>query len=109
MHLRRVANCLAGSAASSANNLQETGSASSFRYLIIGRDFQNRVWKALMDIPYGNATSYSQIRRDRHANGRTRCRRGLFLEPFAHCGALSGVLRDEGGLGGFAVGLAPKR
>ena len=75
-----------------------------------GTDFQNRVWKALMDIPYGSAMSYSQVAA---AIGMPMAARAVggacSANPLLIAVPCHRVLRNDGGLGGFAVGLDPKR
>ncbi|MDQ7003398.1 MAG: MGMT family protein [Ghiorsea sp.] len=34
--------------------------------LMVGTDFQNRVWQALIDIPYGKTCSYLQLSKNLH-------------------------------------------
>ncbi len=78
--------------------------------LLRGSDFQNRVWKALMDIPYGSAMSYSQVAA---AIGMPMAARAVggacSANPLLIAVPCHRVLRNDGGLGGFAVGLEPKR
>ncbi|MFR9201218.1 MAG: methylated-DNA--[protein]-cysteine S-methyltransferase [Candidatus Gastranaerophilaceae bacterium] len=76
----------------------------------MGTDFQNRVWKALMGILYGNVMSCSQVAAAicmpmaARAVGGACSANHLLIAATCHR-----VLRNDGGLGGFAVGLEPKR
>lgn len=44
-----------------------------------------------------------------YANGRTRCRGACSANHLLIAATCATVLRNDGGLGGFAVGLEPKR
>ncbi|MGM9566259.1 methylated-DNA--[protein]-cysteine S-methyltransferase [Evtepia sp.] len=75
-----------------------------------GTDFQRRVWRALMDIPYGTAISYRELAR------RADCPRGYQavgqangrnpLPIFIPCHRVIGA---DGTLGGYSGGLDRKR
>jgi methylated-DNA-[protein]-cysteine S-methyltransferase len=82
----------------------------TLRTRLAGSDFQRRVWQALTDIPYGETRTYAQLaetlgRRDRiravgAANGRN---------PVAVVVPCHRVVGGDGGLTGYAGGLARKR
>jgi len=74
-----------------------------------GTDFQRSVWEALKAIPYGQTRSYGQIAR---AVGRPRACRAVGManhrNPIAIVIPCHRVVREGGGLGGYAGGLAAK-
>ena len=78
--------------------------------LMVGSDFQNRVWEALMNIPYGKTVSYLQlsqtignpkaVRAVANANGANA------LSLFIPCHRIIG---KDGSLTGYAGGLEIKK
>jgi len=75
-----------------------------------GTPFQLEVWQALRNIPYGQTRSYGQVAREIGRPGAARA-------VGAACGAnpiplvvpCHRVIGSQGGLGGFATGLADKK
>lgn len=75
----------------------------------IGTSFQQRVWQALQDIPYGETISYSQLAQNidkptahravANANGKN---------PFSIIIPCHRVIASNGGLGGYTGGLDKK-
>lgn len=96
------------------NQLQEyfDGKRTEFTFLINpkGTDFQQKVWKALLEIPYGKTTSYMDlskklgdvkaIRAVASANGKNR----LWIVVPCHR-----VIGSDGSLTGYAGGLWRKK
>lgn len=78
-------------------------------YLEQGTPFQQEVWQALLDIPYGQSSSYSQlavkINRPKayRAVGSAVGKNPLSLVVPCHR-----ILRQDGGLGGYGGGLPLK-
>ena len=75
-----------------------------------GTDFQRRVWRALMDIPYGTAISYRELAR------RADCLRGYQAvgqangrNPLPILIPCHRVIGADGTLGGYSGGLDRKR
>ncbi|MDO4516086.1 MAG: methylated-DNA--[protein]-cysteine S-methyltransferase [Bacillota bacterium] len=75
-----------------------------------GTDFQRRVWRALMDIPYGTAISYRELAR------RADCPRGYQAvgqangrNPLPILIPCHRVIGADGTLGGYSGGLDRKR
>jgi methylated-DNA-[protein]-cysteine S-methyltransferase len=77
---------------------------------VSGTNFQERVWRALLDIPFGETRSYGQVakavgcprgcRAVGNANGRNKI---PILIPCHR------VIGNDGGIGGYSGGLAIKR
>ena len=66
------------------------------RVVLIGTDFEVRVWETLLQIPMGRATTYSDIAvEDRRAEGRARGRRRGRQEPALVRGAVPPRARQE--------------
>ena len=75
-----------------------------------GTDFQRRVWRALMDIPYGKTISYRDLAR------RVNCPRGYQAvgqangkNPLPILIPCHRVIGADGSLGGYSAGLDRKR
>ncbi|WP_051279867.1 bifunctional transcriptional activator/DNA repair enzyme AdaA [Hellea balneolensis] len=74
-----------------------------------GTEFQNRVWKALQDIPYGESCAYSDLaisvgnEKAVRAVASSNANNGLALIIPCHR-----VIAKDGGLGGYAGGLEKK-
>ena len=75
-----------------------------------GTDFQNRVWEALQDIPYGESCAYSDLaiavgnEKAVRAVASSNANNGLALIIPCHR-----VIAKGGGLGGYAGGLEKKQ
>lgn len=75
-----------------------------------GTDFQKSVWKALLDIPYGQTSSYKQI-----ANliGNPKAVRAVGTacgnNPFLIIIPCHRIVKSDGSLGGFAYGSEIKK
>ena len=77
--------------------------------LTVGTDFQNTVWQALLDIPFGETTSYAELA---ETIGRASAVRAVAaanganaLSIFVPCHRVVG---SDGGLTGYAGGLRAK-
>jgi methylated-DNA-[protein]-cysteine S-methyltransferase len=75
-----------------------------------GTDFQRAVWKALMDIPYGETRSYGEVAR---AIGQPQAARGVgaanAANPISLIVPCHRVIGADGSLTGYGGGLALKR
>ncbi|MCL1881237.1 MAG: methylated-DNA--[protein]-cysteine S-methyltransferase [Oscillospiraceae bacterium] len=75
-----------------------------------GTDFQNKVWQALLDIPYGETRSYKEIAEE---VGSPRAFRAVGManhrNPLAFFVPCHRVIKSGGGLGGYAGGIHVKR
>lgn len=80
------------------------------RLVLIGTDFEVRVWEALLKIPMGRAVSYSDIAR--HL-GRPSASRAVGTavgrNPISFVVPCHRVLRGDGNLGGYHWGLTRKK
>ena len=87
----------------------ETGGEKAPLYLI-GAPFQIKVWEALLQIPSGQVTSYSQIAQ---TIGKPRAVRAVGTavgrNPVSYLIPCHRALRKSGGLGGYHWGLPVKR
>ena len=75
-----------------------------------GTDFQRRVWRALLDIPYGETRSYADLAR---AVGSPRAMRAVGQanrrNPIGVVVPCHRVIAADGTIGGYAGGLDRKR
>ena len=77
---------------------------------IQGTAFQQKVWAALRDIPFGETATYSDIARKIGAPSATRAvANACGANPAAVAIPCHRVLRSDGGLGGYRWGVARKR
>lgn len=80
------------------------------RLILIGTDFEVRVWEALLRIPMGKAVSYADIAR--YIGQPTASRAvgaAVGRNPISFVVPCHRVLRSDGGLGGYHWGLTRKR
>ena len=80
------------------------------RLVLIGSDFEVRVWQALLKIPMGRALSYADIAR--HLGQPTASRAvgtAVGRNPISFVVPCHRVLRGDGSLGGYHWGLTRKR
>lgn len=80
------------------------------RVVMIGTDFEVRVWEALLKIPMGRAVSYADIAR--HIGCPTASRAvgsAVGRNPLSFVVPCHRVLRGDGNLGGYHWGLTRKR
>jgi AraC family transcriptional regulator of adaptative response/methylated-DNA-[protein]-cysteine methyltransferase len=80
------------------------------RLVMIGTDFEVRVWEALLHIPMGRAVSYQDIAR--HLGQPTAARAvgsAVGRNPISFVVPCHRVLRGDGSLGGYHWGLTRKR
>lgn len=80
------------------------------RLVLIGTDFEVRVWETLMKIPMGRAVSYADIAR--HLGQPTASRAvgsAVGRNPLSFVVPCHRVLRGDGSLGGYHWGLTRKR
>jgi AraC family transcriptional regulator of adaptative response/methylated-DNA-[protein]-cysteine methyltransferase len=80
------------------------------RLVMIGTDFEVRVWEALLAIPMGRAVSYQDIAR--HLGQPTAARAvgsAVGRNPISFVVPCHRVLRGDGSLGGYHWGLTRKR
>lgn len=78
--------------------------------LSAGSAFQQRVWRAAQQIPYGQTWSYGQLAAAvGRPNAARAVGRALGANPLPIVVPCHRVLRADGAWGGFALGLAVKR
>ncbi len=80
------------------------------RLILIGTDFEVRVWEALLKIPMGRAVSYADIAR--HLGQPTASRAvgtAVGRNPISFVVPCHRVLRGDGNLGGYHWGLTRKK
>ena len=80
------------------------------RLVLIGTDFEVRVWETLLRIPMGRAVTYADIAR--HLGQPTASRAvgsAVGRNPISFVVPCHRVLRSDGGLGGYHWGLTRKR
>lgn len=78
--------------------------------LMIGTDFQKRVWNALKKIPYGSTSTYLQLAKNIN---NTKAVRAVASANGANAIALAipchRIIESAGGLGGYGGGLTVKK
>ena len=75
-----------------------------------GTDFQRRVWRALLDIPYGKAISYKELaRRVDRPKGFQAVGQANGKNPLPILIPCHRVIAADGSLGGYSAGLDRKR
>ena len=75
-----------------------------------GTTFQKNVWFALLDIPFGETTSYSEIAKKIGSPKAVRAvGSAVGANPFGYLIPCHRVLPKSGGLGGFAWGVKLKK
>ena len=86
------------------------GSASTAKLFLIGAPFQIKVWEALLTIPTGHVTTYSDIARVIGAPKAVRAvGTAVGRNPISWLIPCHRALRKSGGLGGYHWGLPLKR
>ena len=77
---------------------------------LYGTDFQIKVWRALLEIPFGNTSTYSDIAK---AINNPRALRAVGTaigrNPVAILVPCHRVLRSDGGIGGYYWGIEKKK
>ena len=80
------------------------------RLVLIGTDFEVRVWEALLKIPMGRAVSYADIARHLGKPSASRAvGSAVGRNPISFVVPCHRVLRGDGSLGGYHWGLTRKR
>jgi AraC family transcriptional regulator, regulatory protein of adaptative response / methylated-DNA-[protein]-cysteine methyltransferase len=80
------------------------------RVVMIGTDFEVRVWQALLDIPMGRAVTYSDIaRRIGSPNAHRAVGSAVGRNPLSFVVPCHRVLRKDGDIGGYHWGVTRKR
>lgn len=75
-----------------------------------GSEFQQRVWKALTQIPYGETMSYGQVAKAAGSpKGARACGNAVGANPFLIVVPCHRVIKGDGTIGGFSSGLDKKR
>ena len=80
------------------------------RLVLIGTDFEVRVWETLLKVPLGRAVSYADIARHLGCPGASRAvGSAVGRNPISFVVPCHRVLRGDGSLGGYHWGLTRKR
>ena len=75
-----------------------------------GTEFQQKVWKALQDIPYGQTKSYGQIAEEVGSpKGARAVGNAVHENPFLIVVPCHRVIKGDGTIGGFGAGISVKR
>jgi O-6-methylguanine DNA methyltransferase len=87
------------------------GRRSSFSLPVsfFGTDFQVRVWKKTMEIPFGSTRSYSWVAKEIGCSSPRPVGRALSANHLMLVVPCHRVIEAQGGLGGFSAGLDLKR
>ncbi len=79
-------------------------------FALHGTDFQQKVWRALLNIPYGKTASYADIAQKIGAPAAARAvGSAVGKNPLSIVVPCHRVIAKDGGLGGFGGGLKRKR
>ena len=106
----RAPSALAGARRAVLNYLRGDGSLAKLPLDVQGTAFQRKVWQALRAIPLGETRSYQQLARAIGAPAAVRAvGSACGANPAALVIPCHRALRSDGGLGGYAWGLARKR
>lgn len=82
----------------------------ALRIVLIGTDFEIRVWQAILQVPFAGATSYQVIANEIGKPGATRAvGTAIGHNPISFVVPCHRVMRADGGLGGYRWGLTRKR
>ncbi|MBI1386009.1 MAG: methylated-DNA--[protein]-cysteine S-methyltransferase [Rhizobiales bacterium] len=101
---------MASAAASEVFGCAGEGREATVRIVLIGTDFEIRVWETLLRIPIGRAVTYSDIAA--HVGQPTASRAvgsAVGRNPISFVVPCHRVLRRDGGLGGYHWGVTRKR
>ncbi len=80
------------------------------RLILIGTDFEVRVWQTLLKIPFGRAVSYADVARHLGTPKASRAvGSAVGRNPLSFVVPCHRVLRSDGSLGGYHWGLTRKR
>ena len=74
----------------------------------IGTDFQRRVWQALLEIPYGETTTYGNIARRLGCRSAQAVGQAVGRNPIAIIVPCHRVVGSDGSMTGYAYGLERK-
>jgi AraC family transcriptional regulator, regulatory protein of adaptative response / methylated-DNA-[protein]-cysteine methyltransferase len=98
------------SASSVAAIFARQGSGTPIRIVMIGTDWELRVWQALLTVPIGMAVSYSGIARSVCTQRASRAvGTAVGKNPLAFVVPCHRVLRSDGGLGGYHWNVTRKQ
>lgn len=75
---------------------------------LVGTAFQQRVWQALMEIPYGQTTTYSALARRVDCRSAQAVGQAVGRNPIAIIVPCHRVVGSDGSLTGYAYGLERK-
>ena len=75
----------------------------------VGTDFQQRVWQALMEIPYGETTTYGAIARRIGCRSAQAVGQAVGHNPIAIIVPCHRVVGSDGTLTGYAYGIERKK
>ncbi|MGI9404457.1 MAG: methylated-DNA--[protein]-cysteine S-methyltransferase, partial [Hyphomicrobium sp.] len=88
----------------------DAGGAKPVRLVLIGTDFEVRVWETLLKIPLGRAVSYGDIARHLGCPAASRAvGTAVGRNPISFVVPCHRVMRADGGLGGYHWGVTRKR
>lgn len=91
-------------------NMSKWGKDQPVRLVMIGTDFDVRVWETLLKIPMGRAVSYTDIARHIGSPSASRAvGSAVGRNPISFVVPCHRVLRGDGNLGGYHWGLTRKR
>ncbi|MCV6595248.1 MAG: bifunctional helix-turn-helix domain-containing protein/methylated-DNA--[protein]-cysteine S-methyltransferase [Silicimonas sp.] len=93
-----------------AEAFPEAGGTATAKLFLIGAPFQIKVWEALLTIPTGHVTTYSDIaRKIGHPTAMRAVGTAVGRNPISWLIPCHRALRKSGGLGGYHWGLPVKR
>ena len=76
---------------------------------LIGTPFQRRVWQALLEIPYGETTTYGELARRMGCRSAQAVGQAVGKNPIAIIVPCHRVIGSDGSLTGYAYGIEKKQ
>jgi len=78
--------------------------------ILIGTPFQRKVWEYIQHIPYGETQTYNEVAQGiGHPNAQRAVGNALHVNPIPIVVPCHRVIRSDGGLGGFGLGIDVKQ
>ncbi len=78
--------------------------------VLVGTPFQRNVWEYIQHIPYGETQTYNEVAQGiGHPNAQRAVGNALHVNPIPIIVPCHRVIRSDGGLGGFGLGIDVKQ
>ncbi|MDP8314622.1 MAG: methylated-DNA--[protein]-cysteine S-methyltransferase, partial [Candidatus Celaenobacter antarcticus] len=78
--------------------------------ILVGTSFQRKVWEYIQHIPFGETQTYNEVAQGiGHPNAQRAVGNALHTNPIPIIVPCHRVVRTDGGLGGFGLGIDVKQ